>query len=1129
PGWTPHMLRIERPSWSDEEGALERPPKANATAPPAPGWEWITDDWVLDKGWTQVDPEGWGSQLVVTISIRELNVANETQTLDSVNPRSMSTAELAVLGPEDGLPLTFDTAAGDLVITGRVLVSSKQQALKDCSLMVAFTGESFVSGQKQTLLALTKPVEVKGGTIGVGDTIFPFSFSLRKGPPPSFRLFGGTAYVEYQIKCTLTHKQGLVKRTKEAEAPVTILAPAAQRGRALALQAPITLQSTEPSPDDNGPGSPIVDTRQVGYHMHIKRRVVMPGESVYVTLTLWPLSDVRIASVLLAVRSSLEFRRPDMQQPVSTEAAVLAAVRDPAQDGENPWNVDGGVNGANSPHRPRLGAMRTLTLAIPGSATPTIDAGGFKHTYQIRLTVTVEGSGKPAVVVDAPLSIFPRGDPVAGPNALPVLPRTDSNGREVSPFDDAFGIVDSDDGPVPHVVLYAYNSMRPDEVDLLPGEKVHVSDTFADGWGCVKKEDGKVGFAPMHHLSPDLGAAELTVPPPSSPRNIGSTRQAARNSTESLGTLPTYSPPTSPMARMSLKKDEKGGNGFASPPLSPANLRSAPPKAGASNGAPNASNGPAIVPVVTDVVVTPATLEAHLGLLHRFVLLESADQLADWRYLCHAEQRYLMWLDYLKEERPDPSATPLPPLDVALIWHSHMLSPLRYYEDFYHIYNTTTSPYMMPIQRMHEVAGKDYLPVDGSKEVWEAFTGEPFTLPLGDMTPFNFRCPFCYGVTGVDADQFVLFRMKDGSIRCNNCGAICTSDNVSAKRFLDDVKTFRDYRRPLKGTPLDEKTGVINLPKATADLQIIFSSPDAMLSRGNPGNWGNCNWIGIDADLAAVLQNLRTNRSLVQVRKSTLPKMVRAYRNQPIPLSMDMVAAVNRQRKFTKKMVGGVVDWLERDAIPRATVRYAKFMNLMQKEPGKVLVPTLDIDLAWHTHQLHPLRYQTFTQAQLGLIVNHDDSIEQKSLDDSFAITSKLWRRHYRERYAVQPIRGHIGAGKDAREARRKEKSLFPPYAMFARSRQNVAETVTGGGGEMGGCRIHDASAPLVDRRSNAMFPVGSTQPRTVQTPTITGMGGRTARGLGGMEAGMRVAAVDTSAVVADFTAAGGGAALADA
>ncbi|KAJ1549542.1 hypothetical protein HK405_012149, partial [Cladochytrium tenue] len=71
---------------------------------------------------------------------------------------------------------------------------------------------------------------------------------------------------------------------------------------------------------------------------------------------------------------------------------------------------------------------------------------------------------------------------------------------------------------------------------------------------------------------------------------------------------------------------------------------------------------PPVTPVEVDQVANVKNAEAHLGLLHRFCMLESKDQLPDWRFLCHAERRYLKWLDYLREKRPDPESIPLPPI-----------------------------------------------------------------------------------------------------------------------------------------------------------------------------------------------------------------------------------------------------------------------------------------------------------------------------------------------------------------------------------------------------------------------------------------------------------------------------------
>jgi hypothetical protein len=73
---------------------------------------------------------------------------------------------------------------------------------------------------------------------------------------------------------------------------------------------------------------------------------------------------------------------------------------------------------------------------------------------------------------------------------------------------------------------------------------------------------------------------------------------------------------------------------------------------------------------------------------------------------------------------------------------------------------------------------------------------------------------------------------------------------------------------------------------------------------------------------------------------------------------------------------------------------------MADKIPG-FYVPTLDIDLIWHTHMLFPKNYQQFGLKRTGRVIHHDDSIVQTVLDNSFQKTSKKWFRLYKERYAL--------------------------------------------------------------------------------------------------------------------------------
>jgi len=66
-----------------------------------------------------------------------------------------------------------------------------------------------------------------------------------------------------------------------------------------------------------------------------------------------------------------------------------------------------------------------------------------------------------------------------------------------------------------------------------------------------------------------------------------------------------------------------------------------------------------------------------------------------------------------------------------------------------------------------------------------------------------------------------------------------------------------------------------------------------------------------------------------------------------------------------------------------------------------MMVPTLDIDLAWHTHQLSPSQYCTDTQKLTGRYLNHDDKVVQDKLDIGFTMTKDQYRIRFGKEYRV--------------------------------------------------------------------------------------------------------------------------------
>ena len=110
---------------------------------------------------------------------------------------------------------------------------------------------------------------------------------------------------------------------------------------------------------------------------------------------------------------------------------------------------------------------------------------------------------------------------------------------------------------------------------------------------------------------------------------------------------------------------------------------------------------------------------------------------------------------------------------------------------------------------------------------------------------------------------------------------------------------------------------------------------------------------------------------------------------------------VERHAAFAEKMTDFL--WLRSPAVgetlKRALVRYERFMALFKKHPEPTLVPTLDIDLVWHTQQCSPMSYLACCSKLAGRAINHNDALEGGVLKNGFAETSRLYEMEFQEEY----------------------------------------------------------------------------------------------------------------------------------
>lgn len=121
-----------------------------------------------------------------------------------------------------------------------------------------------------------------------------------------------------------------------------------------------------------------------------------------------------------------------------------------------------------------------------------------------------------------------------------------------------------------------------------------------------------------------------------------------------------------------------------------------------------------------------------------------------------------------------------------------------------------------------------------------------------------------------------------------------------------------------------------------------------------------------------------------------------------ISIQGDLVACVSRQERFIAKMIE--FKWLFSPfiglTIDESIERYHNFFQLMRSSDHPI-VPTLDIDLVWHTHQLSQPQYFEYSGRVTGHVVDHSDKIEEGRLSFSFEKTCKLYRQKFKKDYSI--------------------------------------------------------------------------------------------------------------------------------
>jgi hypothetical protein len=206
---------------------------------------------------------------------------------------------------------------------------------------------------------------------------------------------------------------------------------------------------------------------------------------------------------------------------------------------------------------------------------------------------------------------------------------------------------------------------------------------------------------------------------------------------------------------------------------------------------------------------------------------------------------------------------------------------------------------------------------------------------------------------------------KDFEAKCGLCGRLNNHNTMRLKKFYDDSMDLLKKDMALPGTILTLDGRAITWSKATNTLdprtfpnrlvKIAAISKFSTIHRLDTANVDLVRQVIEDAignkDILSITVSGVKKDRLQRTERVAVRRMLSRYWENSSPFGIDLTGAVIRQGTFIDKMHS--INWLHSPAlqstVDRLVMRYERFLALMRSHPGKILVPTLDIDLAWHS------------------------------------------------------------------------------------------------------------------------------------------------------------------------------------
>ncbi|MCJ1389925.1 hypothetical protein MMC18_002782 [Xylographa bjoerkii] len=421
-----------------------------------------------------------------------------------------------------------------------------------------------------------------------------------------------------------------------------------------------------------------------------------------------------------------------------------------------------------------------------------------------------------------------------------------------------------------------------------------------------------------------------------------------------------------------------------------------------------------------------------------------------WKVCIQADARML---DQVDLDRPDikdiaDRGTPLtfttdtlPPLDLIMVWHAYMLNPRSFFADCMRSGKMRFWQAGLPWEAINNAIDNNTFVYNPGPKAMKSFTTQTLRRwnNLDEATLVDLSCPKCRGevaaplttcnnkgswTTQHPGDLGTGYAEKGFQARCTQCSFPLDHDVLRTQKFRADLQKLltRDCAMPgtfltIEGLPECPQQGLptssswcVSFPnrliKAGLSSKLLdvtdmkwhkSTKPSSMEDVRNIIEEG----LGNPEVLKKATQSYR-GRRLVKAERVAIRRMMASYWDNSSIFGLDLVGAVVRQCVFVEKM--HAIDWIHSPAVSstmtRLIAKYQRYFQILAAYPSEVAVPTLDVDLAWHTHQLNPRFYLRYSIAKTKKFIDHDDKIEENKLSLAFEWTSKTYQKMFDSVYS---------------------------------------------------------------------------------------------------------------------------------